>query len=362
MVDYARYRWWLHGVFWLCFTLVFALIKINFAPPSEMEYSPGVRFLRYWLSEISMLPLKLMASYGFLYLILPRYILQKKYLLAIVLSILGVTLLLVLYRLQQSYVTSMVLYGEVPAYNTLELRRILFSLSDFIPVMALAASAKLLRIRMKTARREQELIQEKLQSELNYLRAQTNPHFLFNTLNNIYALARREAPITSQSILKLSQILRFTLYECNNARISLESELKVIRDYIELEKLRYNERLNIQYQENIDDQDVQIAPLLLLPLIENAFKHGASESRSEVLISIDISVQEKVLVMRVVNTDQADRALNPHGIGISNVRRQLELIYPHGHELNLSSSEGMFRVHLIIHLTKDHEEIELHHR
>jgi two-component system LytT family sensor kinase len=122
---------------------------------------------------------------------------------------------------------------------------------DLFITVAAATTIKMIRVHYKSLEFEQELLREKLQSELNFLRAQTNPHFLFNTLNNLYVLARKKSDRTADAIMMLSKIMRFVLYDCRSPRIPVADEARIIQDYIELEKLRYNDRLRVQYEENI---------------------------------------------------------------------------------------------------------------
>src|SRR5690606_29557778 len=125
---------------------------------------------------------------------------------------------------------------------------------------------------------------------LNYLKSQTNPHFLFNTLNNIYSLARDKSDLAPESIMRLSKILRYMLYETSGAYIAIEQELKIMTDYIELEKLRYDDSLRVNFNHNIEDLRQALPPLLLIPLVENAFKHGVSETRNQPYVDIHLSV------------------------------------------------------------------------
>ena len=145
------------------------------------------------------------------------------------------------------------------------------------------------------------------------------------------------------------------LYECDSPFIPLETELKVISDYIELEKLRYSDRLKISYGTDIDNNAQTLAPLLLLPLVENAFKHGVSESRFKSHVKIDISLQQSLLILNVENTFDPGDEVNDQGIGISNVRRQLELIYPGCHEFELKREVDIFSVYLQIDLSQKME-------
>lgn len=185
----------------------------------------------------------------------------------------------------------------------------------------------------------QQLRFEKQQAELNYLKSQTNPHFLFNTLNNIYSLARDKSDLAPESILRLSKILRYMLYETGGEFIAIEQELKIISDYIALEKLRYDESLRINFNYDIEDMKQALPPLLLIPLIENAFKHGVSETRNHPFIDIHISVKNRQLNLMVKNSTEAfyGEITVKENIGLTNLRRQLELLYT---DYNLSVGQG----------------------
>ncbi len=168
---------------------------------------------------------------------------------------------------------------------------------------------------------------EKQEAELNYLKAQTNPHFLFNTLHNIYSLAREKSAVAPESILKLSEILRYMLYETGNSRIAIEKEIKILSDYIALEKLRYDETLQVHFQQDIEDMQQGIPPLLLMPLVENAFKHGVAETRHRPFVEIQLSVREDILHFSVRNSAAPPKEHIPNHIGLPNLKRQLELLF-----------------------------------
>lgn len=198
----------------------------------------------------------------------------------------------------------------------------------------------------------QQLRIEKQQAELNYLKSQTNPHFLFNTLNNIYSLARDKSDLAPESILRLSKILRFMLYETSGEYIAIEQELKIITDYIALEKLRYDESLRINFNHDIEDMKQALPPLLLIPLVENAFKHGVSETRNQPFIDIHLSVKSRQLTFIVKNSNEtsSDKLGVKENIGLSNLRRQLELLYK-DYNLTVQQSESVFTATLKINLT-----------
>jgi LytS/YehU family sensor histidine kinase len=204
---------------------------------------------------------------------------------------------------------------------------------------------------VKLRNAEQKMRIEKQEAELNYLRSQTNPHFLFNTLNNIYALARDKSDLAPESIMRLSKILRFTLYEASGAYIAIEQELKIMSDYIALEKLRYDESLRINYNYDVEDMKQAIPPLVLIPLVENAFKHGASETRSHPFVDIHLSVKNRQMSFIVKNsTDVNHEEQNvKENIGLSNLRRQLELLYT-DYNLSIQHGESVFIATLKINL------------
>src|SRR5688572_9240269 len=204
---------------------------------------------------------------------------------------------------------------------------------------------------VKLKQAEQNLRIEKQAAELSYLRSQTNPHFLFNTLNNIYSLARDKSDLAAESILRLSKILRFMLYETGGDYIAIEQELKIISDYIALEKLRYDESLRINFNYDIEDMKQALPPLLLIPLVENAFKHGVSETRNQPFVDIHLSVNKRQLVFFVKNSTEAfsEEGKVKENIGLSNLRRQLELLYSE-YDLSVQQSDSVFTATLKINL------------
>ena len=197
----------------------------------------------------------------------------------------------------------------------------------------------------------QQLRIEKQEAELNYLKSQTNPHFLFNTLNNIYSLARDKSDLAPESILRLSKILRFMLYEASGEYIGIGQELKVVSDYIALEQLRYDASLHINFNHDIEDMNQAIPPLLLIPLVENAFKHGVSETRHKPFVEVHLSVRQRILTFVVRNSAEtiSEGQRLKESIGLSNLKRQLGLLYT-DHNLSLLQDDGVFTATLKINL------------
>ena len=233
-------------------------------------------------------------------------------------------------------------YTELRVYKTMDLalqNQMEYSMGSFL----IFGITRHIYQYVKLKQSSQQLQIEKQVAELNYLRSQTNPHFLFNTLNNIYSLARDKSDLAPESILRLSKILRFMLYETGSEYISIDQEIKIMSDYISLETLRFDDSLRINFNHDIEDMKQAIPPLLMIPLVENAFKHGVSETRGNPFIDIHLSVKRKQLSFTVRNsTGDMGSDLVPgkgvkENIGLTNLRRQLELLYQ---EFNLTILPG----------------------
>jgi two-component system LytT family sensor kinase len=211
-------------------------------------------------------------------------------------------------------------YGDIDMGNLFG-----FGVSSLI----FAAIIRHIYLHYKLKQSAQQLLIEKQQAELSFLKSQTNPHFLFNTLNNIYSLARDKSDAAPETILRLSKILRYMLYEAGGSYIALEEELKIIGDYISLEKLRYDDTLRVNFNYDVEDMKQSLPPLLLMPLVENAFKHGVSETRYQPFVDIHLSVARRQLAFFVRNSTEetAGGEKVRENIGLSNLRRQLELQY-----------------------------------
>lgn len=236
-------------------------------------------------------------------------------------------------------------------YN-LSFTSILYTFFLLCFVAGIAMAIKLIRLNIRQKEAGQEMMKKKLETELRFLKSQTNPHFLFNTLNNIYALARKKSDDTADVVMKLSKLLRFMLYETERASIPISDELKVIEDYIELEKIRYSDRLTISYTNTIDNPGQPIAPLILLPFVENAFKHGTSETRFNSFIDIDVQLKGGQLDFSIENSKTEDAGkTGKEKIGLANVSRQLELMYPE-HDLVIENENDRFKIILKINLLK----------
>jgi sensor histidine kinase YesM len=228
-----------------------------------------------------------------------------------------------------------------------------YFLGRSFPLFMAFLLSTLLQVTRLFAIKEKESVQlrsEKLETELKFLRSQTNPHFLFNALNNIYTLTLIKSEKAPDYLLVLSDMLRYMLYECNAPKVGLEKEIGYIRHFISLNLLKDSRGLNVNFECGEIPDYLEIAPMLLIPLVENAFKHSKFEDKANGWININLKVTEESLNLNVQNSlpDSSHSTDNTGGIGLVNVRRQLELIYPDQFKLSIDEKDNIFSVELII--------------
>jgi len=345
-------RLYQHIGFWLVYlALDTALIYLWFAPGFAKVAIIRQLMLSLANNSISLIP-KILFTYYLLYYSLPKLLNRKTergkgiFLLTLIL----IATLLFYEALAVFFIFPVIYKGLLSPMPHFSLTGVLNCFMEIGFVSSAASLIKQVRFQLANTEREKNLIKEKLETELKFLRNQTNPHFLFNTLNNIYALATKKSDETADVVMKLSKLLRFMLYESKNDQIKIADEIKILDEFIEIEKIRYNERLTISFLQEIDNETEQIAPLLLLPIVENAFKHGASESRFESFIHIEMKLQNGKLEFYIENTKEPNgKKLNNENIGLTNVRRQLELLYKE-YEVLVENEGSVFRVSIKINL------------
>lgn len=226
------------------------------------------------------------------------------------------------------------------------------SIQGSLTALALASSFKMFKHYYQKSLRNQQLQKENSEAQLRLLMAQVQPHFMFNTLNNIYSQAQEESPKSAKMILELSYILRYILDEGKKNWVSLENELQMVVDYLNLEKIRYDEKLDLHYSFPKNVMDISIAPLLLLPLVENCFKHGASKMVNNPWINIKSELNGPIFSIKLMNGKNENISLDSGrvGTGIENVRRRLNLIYPDKHTLSIKEDRDIYIVDLAIEL------------
>lgn len=201
---------------------------------------------------------------------------------------------------------------------------------------------------------QRDLERQNLQSELSFLKSQINPHFLFNTLNSLYALTLKKSEQAPEVVLRLSEMMRYMLYECNEKYVSLQQELQYIKNYLALEQVRYGQKAVIEFDYLIDEVDkYKVAPLLFITFLENSFKHGLSHRIEAGFVTVYLQVEAGALEFHVDNSkaDKRDEAYYQGGIGLKNVGRRLDLLYPARYQLDFEQDEQTYSVHLSLDLT-----------
>jgi sensor histidine kinase YesM len=290
-------------------------------------------------------PAFILFSYPLVYIAIPHLLLKGKVLLFFIIVVAWGAVGLVINLLYANYIF-------VPMQEWLHLKNVSVKgllAARYLCMTTAAASPmaiKFFKLWMLKQRAWLQAEQDKISAELKLLKAQVHPHFLFNTLNNIYSFSLENSPKTPELILKLSSLLSYMLYECKAEEVRLEKELEIMRNYIDLEKERYGKRIDISWNVEGDIHDKFIAPLMLLPFLENAFKHGAAEQLEKSWLSVDIAAKHGILKCKIVNSKNECVAVHGHGIGIENVKKRLEFLYPGKHELRLNDEGDFFVVAL----------------
>ncbi|MXV51145.1 histidine kinase [Pedobacter sp. HMF7647] len=329
----------IHGAYWVLVTGFFLY---------EKKYLIYKTNLPYFFACVSgRIALLIVIAYLNLHYFL-KYLLRKRYLAyvtAVILSVVGYVLVQSLYDYY--------LYGFVvgPMYNSRLPDAIVYNFFSALWYLGLMLALKLSLDWYEQQRVIQRITVEKLNAELDFLRAQINPHFLFNILNNLYALTLKRSELAPDVVLKLSAMMEYMLYDSNDEKVLLNKELNYLRNYIDLERLRLNDGANINLQIDQAPEGQKIAPLLLLPLIENAFKHGLSKKTENGWLKVNIGLDGTTLTVLVDNTKTPLNGQHlKGGIGLSNLRKRLELLYPQRHKLELEDLRDTFKGKLVIEL------------
>ncbi len=345
-----------HLLFWAVYH--FAWWSISIGDP--VQAIDNILFSPYTTKFIFYVVFQALAVYFNLYYLIPKYLITGRY--RIYLFALFLTIMITASFIVSGYYLTPLVTGlpfeelfKKPTGAYWELFKS-NALSSTIASMTLAMSIKLGKNWIETRKREQELEKEKIETELKFLKSQFNPHFLFNTINSIFVLIHKNPDMASDSLAKFSDLLRYQLYECNSAKIPLEHELNYLNNFIELGSLRLDASVHCEF--NITpttSSNINIAPFILMPFIENAFKHVSQTQAQKNWITIDLAVENANLTMKVGNST-AHRQVNSsdiiecNGIGLANVKRRLELMYPHQHILEIIEEPNAFNLTLQIRL------------
>jgi len=345
-----------HVFFWMLCILALTL-----------SYRPGLPGYGVAFKSILMvMPVHICYFYAVAYWAIPRYLYSRRYIKLLLAFLLCFILAALLFRLLEILVIVPYLYKVILALHPdmhwakaegsfLEQ---LLRAGDIVNAFEQSNLVVWILISFRFFKMWHERRQVALQAELNFLKGQIHPHFLFNTLNNLYALTLNGSKDAPPIVMGLSNILRYMLYECKSESVALSRDVEILQSYISLEKIRYEGRLDLNVHIEGTINGKRIAPLLMLPLVENAFKHGTGETLEEAWINVDLKVTGDMLKFKISNSkpDTAQQAAGTHfgSIGLSNVRKRLDLLYPDAHHLQIMEEEELFVAILDINLSKLH--------
>ena len=370
--DKKWYRLGRHLFFWFIWGGYFNMARYL----NPATYMITGHFPNFWKTVVEtfffLFP-QLFVVYPALYFVLPNYIFKQKYVRAllwfIVFYFLGMTVhavfLIYIPWARVDWIPKAQLFLTTSTFPQIVGMAYRGSIFGSVAALSISACFKMFKHYYLKNLHVQQLQKENSEAQLRLLLAQVHPHFMFNTLNNIYSQAQDESPKSSKMIMELSHILRYILDEGKKDRVPLENELEIIVDYLNLEKIRYDKKLDLHYAFPNNVGHVAIAPLLLLPMVENCFKHGASKMIENPWINIKSELHDHVFTIKLMNGKKNRIPLSKqrNGTGIENVRRRLDLIYPNKHTLEIKDEIDVFIIDLVIELddmdTKDSVKTEV---
>jgi sensor histidine kinase YesM len=350
--DKTKYKVLRHILFCTSI-LLYSFLRIGIMYPVNTFWASFASYFSFTLFWTSLI---LGFSYVTVYVFVPKYLYKRKYVSFVVYMLLLITALHLI-NFTQSYYQVNKTFNNIAGIRT----RDFFQSSYFIRLLGnpplvcgLLLSLKSLKNWYLKKMENETLTRANTNAELQLLKSQIHPHFLFNTLNNIYSFSLSNKPEAAGLVKKLKQTVHYMVAECNHAYVPLKNELNMIANYIELEKIRYGTRLSMQVELMDPDGNHLIAPLLMIPFVENSFKHGVSQMLDHPRISLKIYAEGNTLYFFLSNSKPPESANQDlrKGIGLENVKKRLDLLYPGKHSLLILSTEDSFTVQMEISLSE----------
>lgn len=352
--DKRNHRITRHIVFWLVWWLYFAATYYYYLQVGLQKINFGNLSAILLAKSFVLVLVHLLASYIFIYIILPRFLLKAKYLLLTVsIILLSISLVAAGYFIQQYvfvFLDTTFNFKQKAFNNTVWWTSINSVLLNAPKVIIAATAIKLAKIWYNKQKEKEQLEKEKLNADLQLLKAQIHPRFLFNSLDHIYAYAEKDPPIAQNLLLQLSDILSYMLYECDQLNVPLQNDLNIMKNYMALEKSRYGGSLELEMEIKGDSKNRFIAPLLLLPFIENSFSHCNNQTEQP-WINLEIGIQNDILTMKLMHCiDLNVDSITSHEF--LNVQKRLQLLYPGNHELRRFVEEEIYVVLLKVNIAE----------
>lgn len=294
-----------------------------------------------------------LAVYFNMYFLFNKLFKQKLYLPYVVSVILTVLLASLIWALALNSVS--IITNHSPLKDIWSIKFFTACFASITYTLGITMSLKMVKQWYERERVAENLERINMETELKYLKTQINPHFLFNSLNSLYALTLQKSDSAPELVLKLSEILRYVLYEGSEQWVSLEKEINYLKSYLDLEKIRNGDRLNLEFNIHGNPSTKQIAPMLFLTFLENSFKHGINQKAEGGFVKIDMDIKDSSLSFSIENSrpEEKEKRLNGKsgGIGLENIKKRLTLLYPGRHELTINDEES-YTVRLDLNLEK----------
>lgn len=348
----ATYRFGRHFLFWFVCWAFMGFIY-GFLYIATFRYS---NLTLSYIESLLFLPQHIVLSYGIIYFVLPNYILKGRYWAGLAGCIAFILIAAGLSPVTQTlFINPLRDAMQAPFKPTSLFHSFMGGLRGSMTVAGFAVAIKLIKYWYFKKVENERLENEKLKAELHLLRGQLQPHFIFNTLNSIYSLSLKKSDQAPEAILKLSELMRYMFAECNSVTIPLKTEIQSLYNYIELGKTRYRDRLDVAVNISGDFENKSIAPLLFLPFVENSFKYGTVDLLDHAWISLEMTVKEKSLKFKLINgksPQYRDTNLTSTGVGLANVKKRLDMLYPSAHDLRISEDADSYVVQLSLQLEK----------
>jgi len=331
-----------HLLFWIVFIMTFVIL----------EWGYGHSFEKTLYQELIILPARMAVVYINWFILIPKFIKNNVFAIYFLQVMLLLLIFALIYRTYSLFYFIPLLFPERLPFNPVFLSFIRIFQISFMLLLALVFTSGWRLFLFWKERQEQTeaLKSEKIETELKYLKSQINPHFLFNTLNNIYGLSLENSNKVPRLILKLSDFLSFSLYETNEKCVPLEKEIQLIKDFIELQISRFDDRVEAKVELPKITGNIFVPPMIFIPFVENAFKHSLKNETKIAKININLTINNDVIFFKVGNTKSSFKkpSLEKGGIGLANIKRRLDLLYGEKHKLEIKDDLHVFSVNLYI--------------
>jgi sensor histidine kinase YesM len=335
----ARRRYF-YAAYWVMVTLIFLYDRTYLIQKAGLP--------NFFICAVVRVSLLIALAWANIHWLIPRYLLQRRYGWYFVWVLLLIQGYLVLQSLYDYYLFGYVLGPNRYAKLSSSL---IYNFTHTSLYLLLTIALKFSMDWYEQKKLLQEIQVEKLQAEVNYLRSQVNPHFLFNALNNLYALTLKKSDEAPEVVLKLAELMEYMLYESEDAFVPLEKEINYLKNYLELEKIRQGNNADIRLTVEGNVDKCWVPPFLILPLVENAFKHGVNRSVHNAYLVISVNITDDLEIRIENNKSNVQRSTHNGGIGLLNLRKRLELLYPGKHMLETVDAPDKYAVYLKISLS-----------